>query len=102
MVRLVLGTVDDTDRTYFDGVLIGETGSGTPRHWEARREYPLPEKLLRCGERQVIAIEVFDRHGEGGLRKLPVRLEVSPRTLHAPSPYVPWRPAYDPDAYHNW
>ncbi|MCK6486801.1 MAG: hypothetical protein L6R48_00420, partial [Planctomycetes bacterium] len=101
-VRLVLGTVDDTDRTFLDGALVGETGSGTPRHWEARREYLLPPERIRFGQPQVFAIQVHDNHGEGGLRKLPVRLEVAPRGAGAASPYVPWRPGYDPDAYHNW
>jgi sialate O-acetylesterase len=101
-VHLVMGTVDDTDRTYLDGRLIGMTDGKTPKHWDALRDYPLPPGQIRFGERQTVAIHVFDQQGDGGLRKLPVRLEVRPRDSAGASPYVPWRPRYDPDAYHNW
>jgi beta-galactosidase len=101
-VHLVMATVDDTDRTFLDGELIGVTDHTVPKHWEARRDYLIPAERLRFGHEQVIAIRVHDLHGDGGLRQLPVRLEVRPRLTPGPTPYLPWRPAYDPDAFHQW
>ncbi|MCK6487986.1 MAG: hypothetical protein L6R48_06605 [Planctomycetes bacterium] len=101
-VRLVMGTVDDTDTTFLDGEQIGATGSETPKHWEARREYLIPPSRIRYDQPQVIAIRVFDQHGGGGLTTLPVRLELTPRTAAGATPYVSWKTAYDVDAFHNW
>lgn len=62
---LRLGTIDDFDNTYFNGVLIGEHPDGTPEAHQIKREYRIPGNLVRAG-RNVIAVRVFDHCGEGG------------------------------------
>ena len=62
---LSLGTIDDCDETWFNGVRIGVTGSDICSHWEVPRRYPVPARLVRAG-RNVIAVRVADFTGEGG------------------------------------
>jgi hypothetical protein len=57
---LQLGTVDDNDSTWFNGVKIGETSG-----WNVPRTYRVPAALVRAG-RNLIAIRVFDEFGGGG------------------------------------
>ena len=66
---LMAGYIDDVDRTYFNGVLIGKSGNFPPGYrtaFRAKREYLIPKELIRK-DKNVIAIQVFDRHGEGGI-----------------------------------
>ncbi|AOP36053.1 stage II sporulation protein E [Leptospira tipperaryensis] len=62
-----LGTINDKDRTYLNGVLIGATGdmNGTfPQAYDKIRVYPIPNDLIRRGEKNIIVIQVkkfFDR-----------------------------------------
>lgn len=67
----VEGGIDDTDETFFNGVRIGATGAETPRHWEARRAYPIPEKLIRRGEPNRITVRVTNLHGTAGFNSIP-------------------------------
>lgn len=67
---LELGTIDDADRTYFNGARIGATGSFPPQAksaWNEPRSYRVPRQLVRAGEMNVIAVEVHDSGGLGGL-----------------------------------
>jgi sialate O-acetylesterase len=57
--RLWLGTMVDSDRTYINGVLVGETGYQYPP-----RKYMIPEGLLKSGENEITIRLVCD-HGEG-------------------------------------
>lgn len=57
---LELGAIDDQDRTYVNGVLVGSTAD-----WTAQRVYALPSGLLKPG-RNYIAIRVHDTGGAGG------------------------------------
>ena len=52
--------IDDTDQTYFNGELIGNTYA-----WERERNYKIPKKLLKKGE-NILAIRITDRIGGGG------------------------------------
>jgi len=65
---LVLGAVDDEDRTYVNGSLVGSTTRQTnPRdYWEVARRYALPAGTLKAGE-NVIAVEVTDLRQAGGI-----------------------------------
>ena len=66
---LMAGYIDDVDRVYFNGTLIGKSGNFPPGYrtaFRAKREYLIPNELIRSGE-NVIAIQVFDQHGEGGI-----------------------------------
>lgn len=59
---LSLGSINDTDETYVNGVRVGgyANSSGQPRL------YLIDKKLLRPGK-NVIALRVDDREGDGGL-----------------------------------
>ena len=68
-MQLQLGTVDDADRTFLNGVQIGSTGAFPPKPssaWNMPRIYDVPASLLRRGV-NVIAVEVHDSGGLGGL-----------------------------------
>jgi len=62
---LALGTLDDFDNTFFNGVEIGQTDISTTRWWLAPRNYVVPGELVKAG-RNVIAVRLFDRFGSGG------------------------------------
>ncbi|MDA1045226.1 MAG: beta galactosidase jelly roll domain-containing protein, partial [Verrucomicrobia bacterium] len=59
--QLSLGMIDDMDTTFVNGVAVGGM-----RDWQAQRNYPLPDGVLKTG-RNVIAIRVLDTGGDGGL-----------------------------------
>ncbi len=72
-IVLDLGCIDDVDETYFNGELIGRTGSFPPLYmssWNTHRFYRVPEKLIMPGNKNMVAVRVFDGHGEGGMRLL--------------------------------
>ncbi len=72
---LFLGKIDDDDEVYFNGKLIGHTGNIDSRNsgwnnwdnWKKERFYYLPKSLIKPGQKNVIAIRIYDRHGQGGL-----------------------------------
>lgn len=57
---LMLGTIDDSDTTFINGVKIGSTGS-----WNTARKYKLPLGILKPGK-NTIAVKVLDTGGGGG------------------------------------
>lgn len=66
---LLLGYIDDVDRTYVNGQLIGKSGNFPPGFrtaYKAKREYRIPAEVLKHGE-NTIAVQVFDKYGEGGI-----------------------------------
>ncbi|MCX8238866.1 MAG: acetylxylan esterase [Akkermansiaceae bacterium] len=73
---LKLGSIDDVDTTFFNGVKVGETGD--PKRpgssWAQKREYKIPLNLVHWDEENVIAVRVFDSDGDGGLCKGPYNL----------------------------
>jgi sialate O-acetylesterase len=62
---LNLASIDDFDTTYFNGTRVGATGAETIDSYRIPRRYTVPAALVRSG-RNVIAVRVFDRAGEGG------------------------------------
>jgi sialate O-acetylesterase len=64
-LALNLTAIDDFDVTYFNGTRIGATGNETPNSYLVPRRYTVPGSLVHIG-RNVIAVRVFDRAGEGG------------------------------------
>ena len=60
-LTLRLGSVDDIDVTYFNGVRIGQTEG-----WAKERVYQIPARLVKAG-RNVIAVRNLDTGGDGGL-----------------------------------
>jgi len=79
---LSLGPIDDMDRTYFNGELVGaEEVSGV---WQVDRLYNIPAKLVKPGE-NIIAVRVIDTQGGGGLFGKPSQLNISLKTDKAVS-----------------
>ena len=61
------GPIDDLDRTWFNGVLIGETTEAVPKYWELVRRYPVPASAIRWDGENVVAIRVRDLRYNGGI-----------------------------------
>lgn len=59
-----LGPIDDMDRTWVNGRLVGEHMG--PEFWRVPRVYPIPAALV-TGTRIQIAVRVVDNMGGGGL-----------------------------------
>ena len=64
---LTLGSVDDQDRTFLNGRLVGTTGPGVERSVLVRRRYRVPASTVAPGRVNVVAVHVFDAGGPGGL-----------------------------------
>jgi sialate O-acetylesterase len=75
-LTLNLTAIDDFDVTYFNGKRVGATGNDTPNSYLVPRRYKVPGSLVQPG-RNVIAVRVFDRAGEGGFGRTEVMSVVS-------------------------
>jgi len=79
-LKLRLGKIDDVDRTWLNGNVIGETGafpedfSGA---WTALRDYKVPADFIRWDEDNVLAVRVYDHGGAGGMYEGPYGIEVA-------------------------
>jgi sialate O-acetylesterase len=71
---LSLGPVDDMDRTFFNGKLVGSTE--TSGLGEADRNYEIPASLVKDGA-NIISVRVLDTEGEGGIYGTPEKLKLS-------------------------
>lgn len=60
-LRIDLGTIDDNDITYFNGIKIGETNA-----YNQPRSYVVPASQVKAGE-FVLAVRVSDTGGGGGI-----------------------------------
>lgn len=79
---LMLGPIDDMDRTYFNGELVGSHEiSGV---YQVPREYNVPGKLVREGI-NTIAVRVIDNQGGGGLWALPGVMKITAAGNPVPS-----------------
>ncbi len=77
---LRLGRVDDVAAVYFNGTLIGISGSFPPDYlskYSAEITLPVPKNLLKVSGDNVIAVRVYDDEGEGGIVEGRVGLYVS-------------------------
>jgi sialate O-acetylesterase len=73
-LTLSLGPIDDMDRTYFNGKLVGSfEASG---FWQADRNYDIPEELVKAGT-NTIAVRVIDNQGGGGIWGKPGSMNIS-------------------------
>jgi sialate O-acetylesterase len=66
---LFLGRIDDADEVYFNGQLIGKSGSLPPHYssaWDRLRVYSIPKELIKDGD-NLIAVRVYDGEQEGGI-----------------------------------
>jgi cephalosporin-C deacetylase-like acetyl esterase len=78
-LKLQLGKIDDVDRTWLNGEIIGETGTFPENYagaWTALREYRVREELIRWGEDNVLAVRVYDGGGGGGMYEGPYGIGV--------------------------
>ena len=57
-----LGPIDDSDKVYVNGTLVG----GTEKEYQANRVYQIPSGVLKAG-RNSIAVRVEDTGGGGGI-----------------------------------
>ncbi|MBN1999277.1 glycoside hydrolase [candidate division KSB1 bacterium] len=67
---LKLGRIDDVDTAYLNGNVVGSSGSYPPDYqtaYQVDRLYPVDEKFINFGRINVLAVRVFDDHGEGGI-----------------------------------
>jgi len=67
---LYLGRIDDADEVYFNGQLIGKSGSMPPYYssaWDRKRVYLIPRELINKNGQNLIAVRVYDDGGEGGI-----------------------------------
>lgn len=67
---LNLGFIDDADEVYFNGELIGFSGSMPPKFrtaYQAERNYLIPNDLINYSGENTIAIRVFDATQGGGI-----------------------------------
>jgi hypothetical protein len=70
LLILQLGMIDDVDQVYFNGELLNGSGRFPPDYQTAygfTRRYPIPENLIHYGDKNIIAIRVYDHGGEGGI-----------------------------------
>ncbi|WP_133464247.1 glycoside hydrolase [Sunxiuqinia elliptica] len=76
--RLILlaGKIDDADRLYINGELIGGTGEYDRRYdrglYNEFRNYFIPPGMLKAGEENILEIRVNDIGGFGGIYEGPV------------------------------
>jgi len=81
---LLLGKIDDIDQTYVNGILVGSTGLWNFKNvptdfssnfeWTQDRVYSVPQKFLKFGESNTIAVRVYDGFQDGGIYEGPIGL----------------------------
>jgi sialate O-acetylesterase len=71
---LSLGPIDDMDRTYFNGRLVGSHEDSVL--WQAKRNYDIPKDLVIEGT-NIIAVRVVDNQGGGGIWGKPGSMKIS-------------------------
>lgn len=81
---LNLGYIDDVDEVYFNGHLIGYTGSFPPRYqtaYNALREYKIPKHLINFEGKNLIAVKVYDSEIQGGIIHGDIGIFIDPNPL---------------------
>lgn len=77
-LRILVGQIDDADKTYLNGELIGETGrfpdeeGGFLSAWNEVREYNIAPDIINYGAENIIAVRVYDDLGGGGIHGGPL------------------------------
>jgi hypothetical protein len=73
---LLLGKIDDFDKTFLNGKLIGTTNDkrryGDSRSFSQDRVYSIPKNLLRKGALNTIDVQVEDMGNVGGIYEGPI------------------------------
>lgn len=77
-LKLKLGKIDDVDQTFFNGNLVGETGSFPPKfttQWEKQRVYTIPENIVNWDKENVLAVRIYNLIGGMGMWEGPYSIE---------------------------
>ncbi len=72
---LLVGAIDDSDETYVNGHLVGQTGKFPPNDqsaWDTPRKYEIPAAVLKT--QNTLAVRVYDGAGGGGIYLGPVEI----------------------------
>lgn len=79
---LELGSIDDMDTAYVNGVEVGRTHA--MGHWAELRHYVVPAALTQrsAGELE-LAVRAVDTGGGGGMGQAPQHFELRPRSVEA-------------------
>ena len=70
LLYLKLGQIDDVDRTYINGNLLGGFGDFPPHYqtaYDKNRLYEIPAGFINYGKSNVITVRVYDYHHRGGI-----------------------------------
>ena len=78
---LLLGRIDDFDKTYLNGQVIGSTNDhreyGDSESFSKLRAYPIPEKFLKRNAVNTIEVMVEDMGNIGGIYEGPIGITTS-------------------------
>ena len=103
-----VGTLDDYDVTYLNGV---ELGSVSPKNldrpeegWSVRRVYPIRDGLLKPGATNVLAIYTWNRNADAKGWKAYVRgpITIRPRDPGRAPHAGQYKPSDDPYLERHW
>lgn len=78
-ITLNLGTIDDADEVYFNGKLLGKTGSLPPNYdgaYDKIRKWNIRWEDIRWDKDNLIAVRVYDAGGGGGITGANVSLMI--------------------------
>lgn len=67
---LTMGFIDDVDQVFVNGNMVGGKGNYPPRYKTAYaefRRYYLPKEYIKFGEKNLIAVRVYDDEQAGGI-----------------------------------
>lgn len=89
-LKIKLPGIDDMDRTYFNGVLVGSTEESG--FWQTPRNYAIPNTIVKAGL-NLISIRVIDNSGGGGISdsKIPMELVLKSDTNQSISLAGKWK-----------
>ncbi|MFA6929804.1 MAG: sialate O-acetylesterase [Lentisphaeria bacterium] len=66
-LELGLGAIDEADETYFNGKLVGQTGTDEPQYWLKKRVYKITAEHVKAGNSNVIAVRILNFEGATGM-----------------------------------
>jgi beta-galactosidase len=101
-----LGTIDDYDETWLNGVKIGSVNPGNSRPeqaWKTQRVYEIPPGLLKPGGENVLAIRLWNRNaakGASAILRGPLALKPASAGI---TPYAgTYKHSDDPYLQYHW
>jgi beta-galactosidase len=107
-LRLSLGTLDDFDTTFFNGVQVGGSPDRINSQYDVPRLYTIPGRIVHAGKNH-LAVRIWDDKGAGGFTDSPDNLSL--RVAAEPERAAAWyHPDYrddfsrgdDPWRYYRW